>query len=151
MLKRKRKRAVGKFKFLDHLAIADVAFQAEGKTLEELFSTCALATFEVMVDTKEVKPQEEIDLEIKAQNLEGLLFNFISELIFLKDAKRMVFSKFAIRISKNQEYHLTGKIFGEEIDQIKHKVKTDVKAITYHRLIVKQLKSKWIAQAILDI
>ena len=49
---------MGKFKFLEDVAIADAAFLAEGKTLEELFAICATATFEVMANTKKVEPKE---------------------------------------------------------------------------------------------
>ncbi len=40
------------YKFLEDIATADAAFEALGSTPEELFTEAALATFEVMVDTK---------------------------------------------------------------------------------------------------
>jgi len=138
------------FKFLEDIAIADAAFEAYGDTLEELFETCALATFEVMVDTKHVKPEQKEEIQIKDLNLEDLLFDFISELVYLKDAQKVFFSKFDLKISKNEEYSLKGTIWGEKIDYKKQEVRRDVKAITYHMLEVKKIDSEWRAQVILD-
>ena len=138
------------FKFLEDIAIADAAFEAYGDTLEELFESCALATFEVMVDTKNVKPEQKEEMLIKDLNLDDLLFDFISELIYLKDARKIFFSKFDLKISKNEEYSLQGVIWGEKIDYKKQEIRRDVKAITYHMLEVKKMDSKWRAQVILD-
>ena len=51
---------MGKFKYLDDVAIADTAFEAYGKTLEDLFATCASATFEVMADTKRIEQKKTV-------------------------------------------------------------------------------------------
>jgi SHS2 domain-containing protein len=139
-----------KFKFLDDVAIADAAFIAYGKTLEELFESCALATFEVMVATKGVKPEQKEEIMIKDQNLDDLLFDFISELIYLKDVRKIFFSKFDLLIKKNKDYKLTGTVWGEKIDYKKQEIKRDVKAITYHLLEIKKSGNSWKAQVILD-
>jgi SHS2 domain-containing protein len=139
-----------KFKFLDNIAIADAAFVAYGKTLEELFESCALATFEVMVETKGVKPEQKEEIMIKDQNLDDLLFDFISELIYLKDVRKIFFSKFDLLIRKYKDYKLTGTVWGEKIDYKKQEIKRDVKAITYHLLEIKKTGNSWKAQVILD-
>ena len=138
------------FKFLEDIAIADAAFEAFGDTLEELFESCALATFEVMVDTKNVKPEQKEKILIKDLNLDDLLFDFISELVYLKDARKIFFSKFDLKINKNEEYSLKGEIWGERIDYKRQEIRRDVKAITYHMLEVKKIDSGWRAQVILD-
>ena len=139
-----------KFKFLEDIAIADAAFEAFGDTLEELFGSCALATFEVMVDTRNIKSEQKQEIKIKDLNLEDLLFDFISELVYLKDARKVFFSKFDLKISKNEEYSLKGEIWGEKIDYKKQEVRRDVKAITYHMLEVKKMDNGWRAQVVLD-
>jgi len=139
-----------KFKFLEDIAIADAAFEAYGNSLEELFESCALATFEVMVETKGVKQEQKEEIRIKDLNLDDLLFDFISELIYLKDARKIFFSKFDLNINKNKEYKLSGTLWGEKIDYTKHKIGQDVKAITYHLLEVKKIEDGWKAQVILD-
>ena len=138
------------FKFLEDIAIADAAFEAYGDTLEELFGTCALATFEVMVDTRDVKPEQKEEILIKDLNLDDLLFDFISELVCLKDTHKVFFSKFDLHINKNEEYELRGTVWGEKIDYKKQEVRRDVKAITYHMLEVKEMDNGWRAQVVLD-
>ncbi|MGB2697408.1 MAG: archease [Candidatus Zixiibacteriota bacterium] len=142
---------MGKFRFLEDVAIADVAFLAEGKTLEELFATCARATFEVMANTKKVEPKEVLKIELKHNELDKLLFDWLAELIYLKDAKEMFFGKFDLKIEKKNKYILSGQVFGEKIDYKKHKVKVDVKAVTLHLFEVKKLRNNWRAKVVLDI
>lgn len=141
---------MGKYKFLDDRAIADAAFEAEGESLEELFEACAQATFEVMAETETVEPKNEEEIQLKGDDLEELLFNWLAELIYLKDLKTMVFSKYKIRIEKPDGYKLHASVGGELIDVEKHKVKVDVKAVTYHLLKVKKIDDKWTAKVILD-
>ncbi|HVP35624.1 MAG TPA: archease [Terriglobales bacterium] len=139
------------FRFLEDIAIADAAFEAYGNTLEELFESCALATFEVMVDTKSIKPEQKEVIQIENSSLEDLLFDFISELVYLKDTCKLFFSNFDLRIEKNNEYKLSGTVRGEKIDYSKQEIRRDVKAVTYHMLEVKKIdNSSWRAQVILD-
>jgi SHS2 domain-containing protein len=142
---------MGKYKFLEDRAIADAAFEAEGKSLEELFEACAAATFEVMAETKTVEAKSEEKIQLKGDDLEELLFNWLAELIYLKDLKRSVFSKYKIKIEKPDGYRLRASVWGEPVDAKRHKVKVDVKAVTYHLLEVKKTDDKWTAKVILDI
>lgn len=139
-----------KYRFLEDVAIADSAFEAEGDSLEELFEACAQATFEVMAETKNVEAKKTEEIELKSENLDELLFNWLAELIYLKDFKTTFFSKYEIKIEKPNGYELKASVWGEPIDVEKHKVKIDVKAVTYHLLEVKKTDDKWTAKVILD-
>jgi SHS2 domain-containing protein len=141
---------MGKYKFLEDRAIADAAFAAEARSLEELFETCAQATFEVMAETKTIEAKDKEEIQLKADDLEELLFGWLAELIYLKDLKTMVFGKYKIKIDKPDGYKLRASVWGEPIDPKKHKVKIDVKAVTYHLLEVKKTNDKWSAKVILD-
>lgn len=139
-----------KYRFLEDVAIADVAFVAQGKNLEELFTNCALATSEVMVDASILLAQEKREIEIENEKVDELLVDWLSELIFLKDRDRMFFGNFKINISKNSKYKLKASAFGEKIDTKKHKLRSDIKAVTYHLLEVTK-KKNWKARVILDV
>jgi len=89
------------YRFLEDIATGDAAFEAEGRTLEELFREAAVATFEVMVDTKGVEPRITREVELKNEAVDGLLFDWLSELVYLKDAEAVLFSKFNVNIKKN--------------------------------------------------
>ncbi len=137
--------------FIDDIATADVAIESRGDTLEELFTASAIATFEVMVDTGSVQPEIKKALHLENSEIDGLLFDWIAEIIYLKDAEFMLFGKYDIKITKAKNYCLDAEIFGEEIDQSKHDLRCDVKAITFHLFEVYEKNGKWIARFILDI
>lgn len=125
-----------KFKFLENLATADVAFEAYGKTLEEAFSNAALAVFEVQTDTEKIKPSISIDVEIVSENRESLLFDWLSELLYLRDTKAMFFSKFEIKIEKDKNFKLVGKVYGETIEE--HEKRTEVKGVSYQMMKIEE-------------
>ena len=142
---------MGKYRFLDNIAIADAAFEAWGKTLEDLFATCAAATFEVMGDIRRVEQRETFKIKLEAEDVERLLFDFLSELIYIKDKDRMFFNAYSLKIKEGKTWELEGELRGEMIDQKKHKVKLDVKAVTFHLFEVKKDRKNWKAKIILDV
>ena len=137
--------------FLDDIATADVAIESRGDTLEELFTASAMATFEVMADTSGIQPEIKKVLHLDNSKIDGLLFDWLAEIIYLKDAEFMLFGKYDIKITKNTNYQLDAEILGEEINQSKHDLRCDVKAITFHLFEVYEKDGKWISRFILDI
>ena len=137
-------------KFLDHTA--DVLFVAKGNTLAELFEQCALAVEETQVEIELVRAVEKVKILGEDAKIERLLFDFLDELVFFKDYKQLVFSKFEITIEEREgKYHLICFASGEKIDYIRHQPKVDVKAITMHLFKVEQVKDGWKAQVLVDI
>ena len=127
---------MGNFKIIEEGAFADFEFEARAESLEELFAICGQATFEAMTDTAKVDCIESIQFDVSALTLEDLLFTFLAELIYLKDVKKIFFAKYEIAI--NNKFSLSCKAMGEYINNQKHDLKTDVKAVTYHKLIIKK-------------
>ncbi|HEY9204800.1 MAG TPA: archease [Candidatus Methanoperedens sp.] len=139
------------YQYLDDIATADIAFTAEGRTIEELFRDAAIATFEVMVDTKSVKTGISESIELENETVDGLLFDWLSELIYLKDADAILFSRFDVSIKKNDTYELKAKVEGENINREQHRLRSDVKAVTYHMFEVRKTGENWYARVVLDI
>jgi len=141
------------FKYLEHTA--DILFQAEASTLEELFRQCALAVEESMIDVKKVKSLRKVLIKHHNKSIEYLLFDFLCDLNYYKDAKQLMFSKFEIEITEGrkeeEKYHLICRAYGEKLDVNKHNPKVDIKAITLHMFEVKQTKQGWFAQVLVDI
>lgn len=137
-------------KFLDHTA--DVMFVAKAPTLEELFVHSAVAVQETMVDIKEVKPVKKVKIMGEEKKIGDLLFSFLDDLIFFKDYKQMVFSRFEIKIEQKGEFYtLSCVASGEKLDFTRHDPRVDVKAVTMHLFKVEQIKDAWKAQVLLDI
>jgi SHS2 domain-containing protein len=139
------------YRYLEDIACADAAFEAGGRTLEELFRDSAMATFEVIADTKTVKPVLTREIMLENEAVDGLLIDWLSELVFLKDSESLLFSVFDVNIRKNDVYMLKGVARGEKIDREKHRIRSDVKAVTYHLLEVKKTGDIWVARVVLDI
>ena len=74
------------YKFVDDVTMADTAFKIEANNLEELFIDGAKATFESMVDLKAVKQKKIRNIKLESDTVEQLFFDWIGELIYLKDA-----------------------------------------------------------------
>ena len=139
------------YRYLEELSSADAAFEATGRTLEELFSDAAIATFEVMADTKTVKRLLTREIELENKSVDGLLIDWLSELVFLKDTETILFSVFDVNIRKNDVYILKATAKGEKIDREKHSLRSDVKAVTYHMFEVTKIGDNWTARVVLDI
>jgi SHS2 domain-containing protein len=141
------------YRYLDDIAIADVAFEAVGKTREELFVAAGDALTNVMVeDLKSIKPSEHRDLHIKAVNLERLLFEYLQTIIFYKDAEQLLMRIPKISIMQgDSSLVLEAQAIGEKISPKRHGLLADVKAVTLHRFRVMQTPRGWKATVVLDI
>lgn len=138
------------FEALD-LIPGEAAFKAYGSTLAELFSNAALALFSVMGNLQSIDPKEERAISLEDLSVERLLIDFLSELVYLKDAEAMLFSRFEVNFRKNETYHLHAMLRGEPINPDKHKLGVDVKGVTLHRYKFEQLSDGFQAQVVLDI
>ena len=138
------------YEFIDHTA--DVLFKAYGNTLPELFEQCALALEETQVDISLIEQKETIEITGKNSKIDRLLFDFLDDLVFHKDADLLIFNKFEIEIEKNEgEFVLSCKATGDKLDHKKHDPKVDVKAITMHLFEVIKKEDGWEAQVLVDI
>ncbi len=126
---------------------ADIGFEVWSEDLNELFEEAALAMYEIMVDVKRVKPKEERVIQIKSEGIDMLLHDWLSELLYITDVESMVFSRFEVSINDSE---LEGRAFGEPIKP-EHNPKTEIKAVTYHKLNVSKENDFWRATVILDI
>ncbi|WP_143713864.1 archease [Candidatus Chrysopegis kryptomonas] len=136
------------FKFNEDIAIADVAVEVWANTIEELFCDSALALSEVMVDTKTVEPRIEKEINLSSNSLDMLLYDFLSEIVYFKDAQSLLFSKFEVKIDN---LSLNAKLWGEEINREKHALRIDVKAVTLYRFDLRNENGIWRAEFVLDI
>lgn len=138
-----------KFKFID-ITTADVAFVAYGKTLNDLFSNAALAMFEVMINTKQIKQKVKKRVRVKGDDLESLMFNWLNALLVYVDGDNLAFNKFKVKVNE-KKISLSAECVGEKIDVKRHETRTVIKAATYHKLEVKKENELWKAKVIIDI
>lgn len=135
-----------KYEYFD--VTADVGVDAYGDSLNELFENAALAMFGVMCNLSKVKRVKKKTVRASAEDLEGLLREWLTQLLGLKDIYGMMFSGFKVSIDE-EKVAIDGEAWGEETRD-SHEIKTEVKAVTYHMMEVKK-NDTWHARFILDV
>ena len=135
------------FEIIDHTA--DVGIIAYGADVEELFSNAALALFSLIAESASVEEKLQLNLKVRSEDRDSLLVEWLNELIYLFDVKHILFSRFEINSLTHNELKAT--CYGEGFDPMKHKIKTGVKAATYHMLKLDKNGDSYKAQIILDI
>src|SRR4029077_4622755 len=122
------------YHYLEEIGTADIAFEATGRDLPELFIAAADATMNVMIENLDaIEPRETRQIELSNDKLDMLLFDFLQELIYLKDAERLLLRVRNVRIDeKDQKYFLEAEAAGERLNAAWHQQRADVKAVTLH-------------------
>lgn len=147
------------YKYRSDLTAADVAFEADGKTLPELFKNAALALTNTMIENPKIIGKGiERKLVMGAESEERLLHDFLDEILFYKDAESLIFGSFSITISEKKKTEggkrditLEAVMSGEEIDNMKHHMIVDAKAVSWHKFNLEHGKRGWTAVVIVDV
>jgi SHS2 domain-containing protein len=139
------------YRYLEDVALADIAFEAEGDTLASLFEACARATTEVMADPATIRPAQARRVELSAETLEALLYDWLAEIIWLKDAEGLLFSRFAVDVQTGDPPGLEATLWGEPIAGSGAALRGDVKAVTYHLFAIERTGRGWRARVVLDV
>ena len=139
------------FKILPDTATADVAFEATGTSLNELFESACVATSDVMADLKTVTQKKKKKFSKSNAKLDRLLYDVLDELVFLKDADNLIFSKFSVKIKEGTPNHAEVTASGQKIDQKSMSLRNDIKAVTWHLFELQKTKSGWSAKVLLDV
>ncbi len=127
-----------------------MAFLATARTPSALFESAAEALTEVMVDRRSLKPKVTRMLSLVAEDLDRLLYDFLTELIIIKDVDSLLFKEFQVELDE-KTHGLACSMRGEAIDRVRHKLRNDVKAVTMHMFRVQKAKGGWSATVVLDI
>lgn len=142
---------VGRYEVLETIAVADCALEIYGEDLDDLFVTAARALAETMVDPVTLPPTVVRALRLEAPSLDLLLYDWLSELIYLKDSERLVFPKAEVRVETDGSCRLAAQIAGGPLDPARTALRADVKAVTFYRFSVERHGRGWLARVVLDI
>jgi len=144
------------FRYLDDLTVADVAFEARGTTLEELFTASWDATLQVMIENPtSLARSESRSIALEEPSLDLLLHNFLQELIYYKDAEGLLLRIENCRIQwvegGSKSAKLEARAGGQTIDPKVHRLGTDVKAVTFYHFDLARERQGWRATVVLDV
>ncbi|HSB04318.1 MAG TPA: archease [Thermodesulfobacteriota bacterium] len=136
-----------RFEVLDHTA--DIGLAIYGENLKALFENAGEAFFHLITDLKKVRRRIERRIEIGGESLDRLMVDWLSELLYLHDVENLLFKGF--KVESVGDDGLKAIVKGEPFQEGVHVIKTEVKAVTYHQLEVRQERKGWRARVILDL
>jgi len=140
------------FHFLDDVALADLAFDAEGDSVQEIFEAASHAVMEAMADPKTVGATWERRLEHVETDLAELLFEWLSDVVYWKDAAGVVFSRTTMSLTQaGERWKLVGTLIGEPVNGATHELRDDVKGVTKHLYRLQQDNGRWRVRVVLDV
>ncbi len=137
-----------RFEYLEHTA--DAEFIAYGRTVDEAFENAALAMASLMIDPAKVAASVERDVELEGDALDTLLYDWLSELLYIFEVDRLVFSRFSVSVAEDGAYRLKAKVWGESVERHPD-IFRHIKAVTYHGLRFEKRNNIYEAQVVLDI
>ncbi len=144
----------GTFRFLDDIAMADMAFEAEGDSLPALFDTATEALIQSLADPATVAQTWQQVVDMEEPDIDTLLFEWLNRLVYLKDAQAVVFHHvtLAVQAAPDQSaWHLHAELVGAPVDQSTQDLRSDIKGVTKHLYAVTQTGNSWKARVVLDV
>lgn len=136
-----------RFEVIDHTA--DIGIAAYGNTFSEVFANAAYGMFSLITDPDTVNNTICRNVEIEATDKEELLVSWLNELLYLFDVENIIFNTFDVTMITWQRLH--ARVYGEKVDLARHRIKTSVKAATYHMISVEKKGDGFQIRVILDI
>ena len=140
------------FRFLEDIALADIGFEAEGESVEEVFRGTTQALIESLANPSTVSGRWERAIERSDADLAALLFDWMSEVVYWKDAAGVVFREAPLTLTRAGDvWLLRARLIGAPVDQQTQELHADVKGVTKHLYELKQTGSRWRARVVLDV
>ncbi len=128
---------------------ADLGLRVRAADLDALFADAARGLFSIIVANLEsVQPNNQHAIELPGEQDELLLFDWLNELLFIYETRRLVFCRFDVHLD---QHGLAATAWGEPLDPTRHLLDHEVKAITYHGLKLERTDGGWLAEVIVDI
>ncbi len=141
-----------KFEISDKYTMADLGLDIFGDSLEELFICGAEGMFDIILGGRQVVVDNQIEIKIRSKSIEQLMVDWLSEVLYLFDARHLIAGSFALKINKaGPDFLLQGRIGTARFDPLKDWADYDIKAVTYHRLRIKQQDKMYQCHIVFDL
>ncbi len=128
---------------------ADIGVRGLGETPAQAFEGAALALTAVILPPAQIRPEQAVEINCEAPDLELLLVDWLNALILEMAARNMLFGAYEVKIEGR---HLHGIARGEPVDPARHQPAVEIKGATYTELRVAQRPDgRWLAQCVVDV
>ena len=102
-----------------------------------------------MAEPASVSPRTRIKINLTADSGEELFLKWLKELLFIFDSRHLLLAQF--KVKDLGPVNLSAEVAGEALDNAKHPLGREVKAITHHQFKLTHEKGRYLAEVILDI
>lgn len=140
------------FRFLEEIALADIAFEAEGESIEEVFRGATQALLESMANPSTVSGVWTRAIEQSDVDPSALLFDWLSEVVYWKDAEGVVFREAPLTLTQEGGvWLLHARLIGAPVNHETQELHADVKGVTKHLYKLKPTGDRWKVRVVLDV
>lgn len=138
------------YQFFDHTG--DIGVSLSGRTVDELFASAAAAFTDSITPLTGVEPRRPEELDVAAPELDLLLVDFLSELLYRFDTRGWLTREAEVEVRpRDGGWALEGTLLGEKHDPTRHPIRVLIKGVTYHQLHVLEHEGTWTAKIVFDI
>ncbi len=139
-----------KFRIIEHTA--DIAVEVSAPSLEKLFEYSVYAWLQSVAEINGADNIEDKSIELSSASREVLLVDFLSELNYLLNVKRWLFINVkSLAIEENSKYILKAIVAGTNLENADVKLKTEIKAVTFHQMNIEETGKEFKTKIIFDI
>lgn len=138
---------MNRYEIIEHTA--DIGIKAYGESLKDLFINAAYGMFDIIADLEGLKPGTSVKIELAAPNKEELLIAWLDELLYHFYTKNIIFSEF--NVVSMDSTSIKAEALGRHIGDKKSRLKTEIKAATYHNLKIEEKSGIYEVQVIFDV
>jgi SHS2 domain-containing protein len=128
---------------------ADEGIWASGGSPPELFEALGMGLFALITDLRTVQPREERTVSARGADLSSLVVAYLTELLLLQQTEGFLAREVRVRLGGSPPTSITATARGEPLDAKRHPRRKEVKAVTFHGLVVDLGRGR--ARVIVDI
>ncbi len=134
------------WKLLEHTA--DIRLEVYGATLEDLFINAALGFSNIILPEAELTSQTELEIKLEADSAEELLVNWLRELLFLNQTRKLIMTHAQIIVFTETDLlaKVSFTIIPPDVES-----SFEIKGVTYHGLSIVKNSQGYSARIVFDI
>jgi SHS2 domain-containing protein len=131
---------------IDHTA--DFGIHVFGGNEKDLFQNAAMALMDQLVETVDLLARQEKRITIEGNDWPDLMVNWLREILYLWAGEETLVQ--SVQIEAIAENSLAAHLWVDPFSSERHKLKSEIKAVTYHQIQVFDAGNRWEAKVIFD-
>ena len=135
------------YEIIDHTA--DIGLHVFGNDPAELFRNAALALTDVITDRRNVVAVDSMGVSVDGHDWPDLMVNWLRELLYLWSGKELLVASVEVDRINSQRIVAAARVVPFQPDR--HRIRNEIKAVTYHQIDVSEGLTGWEATIILDV